>query len=812
LFEINYFSTKTITALMANQVNVGIQNQFHESFGATDSEVKHLNPDASLSNDSAGADTNGNPDIVQPHVEGESVTPAPPETIMSRNTSTLIRYGMGDTVISGRPEYTNNPNNTFSNRTANTEKAAAPLPQNVPIPICPDPADMGSSGLETSSPAIANPQEKPLATPVAKSATDSPKAVNMNAAPPVSRDSAVYETARTFGVAHGYSEVKIDKLAAVLYHEGAAAQQRTLASPALLSERLDLTPVNKDGSFNIAAGQISFGRAIVWRTTAPAPQMRPPPMGASIGPGQGRLPESEVAGSASGRVDIGPMSTPFGGGGGGADDVSGHNGGGGGGSAGDYGGGADIGDYSRHSGDGGSGPWGGGSDNGSGSVNGTGSRGGDGDSGVGSEDYQYRGSGNFDGGGDEGGRGGADAAGDGANASATPNGSGQNSNCLPITGYDANGNRTSREDVTVVTATRIPSSHGDSANDYLNVDSYGIGDTQADDTDAGAGRATESLPPIENLYRPFEGHVASNYRAAVAEMMNPNASWDERIINGTLATLSSPIAVLDMMGESAINAANMAARGSQWFARANVTTNPETRVTSILGGIVEMTNAFNGAVGPFAGVVGVPQRVMTVEELARLRFPGADATRAARATYGTLESTTAVRTLANIEGRFANASREVGFIVDARNGQILGVTRSGLDNTTQVRLNPQTDFPLMSGNIFTHNHPLGGALSAADVAVALGSGAAEFRAITPTRTMSLTFDNPPTNLLGKPEAAVAFMTSEESAIIASYRARVNEGTLMPPSDFAARMVYQSDYLMQQLVERNPWIHYTVTPR
>ncbi len=37
--------------------------------------------------------------------------------------------------------------------------------------------------------------------------------------------------------------------------------------------------------------------------------------------------------------------------------------------------------------------------------------------------------------------------------------------------------------------------------------------------------------------------------------------------------------------------------------------------------------------GPFAGVVGVPQRVMTVEELALQRFQGAEATRAARATY-----------------------------------------------------------------------------------------------------------------------------------------------------------------------------------
>jgi hypothetical protein len=322
----------------------------------------------------------------------------------------------------------------------------------------------------------------------------------------------------------------------------------------------------------------------------------------------------------------------------------------------------------------------------------------------------------------------------------------------------------------------------------------------------------ESLPPIENPYRPIEGHVASSYRDAVAVMMNPNASWDERIINGTLATLASPIAVLDMMGEGAMNAANMAGRAGQLFARGNVTTNPETRVTSILSGIVEITNAFNGAVGPFAGVVGVPQRVMTAEELALQRFQGAEATRAARATYGALESTTAAQTLANIEGRIAGYSREVGFIIDSRNGQILGVTRSGLDNSTQMRLNTQTDFPLMSGNIFTHNHPLGGTFSVADVRTALGAGVAEFRAVTSTRAMSLTFDNPPANLFGKPEAAVVFMQNEQASIIASYQARVAEGSLVPPADLAARLIYQSEYLMEQLVERNSWIHYAVKPR
>ncbi len=84
--------------------------------------------------------------------------------------------------------------------------------------------------------------------------------------------------------------------------------------------------------------------------------------------------------------------------------------------------------------------------------------------------------------------------------------------------------------------------------------------------------------------------------------------------------------------------------------------------------------------------------------------------------------------------------------------------------------------------------------------------------MTPTRTMSLTFDIPPANLVGKPEAATAFMMDEMAAIRSSYQAGVNNGTLVPPTDLTARAVWVSDYIMQQLVERNPWIQYAAKPR
>ncbi|WP_217591392.1 hypothetical protein, partial [Burkholderia sp. GbtcB21] len=172
----------------------------------------------------------------------------------------------------------------------------------------------------------------------------------------------------------------------------------------------------------------------------------------------------------------------------------------------------------------------------------------------------------------------------------------------------------------------------------------------------------------------------------------------------------------------------------------------------------------------------------------------------------------AVATLSRVESRFAGASREVGFIIDSRSGDILAVRRAGLGNGTQISLDAVTDFPLMSGNVFTHNHPLGGNLSPGDVSTAIGSGALEFRAVTSTRTTSITFANPPEGLIGAPGPAVLFMNGEKSAIAASYRAGLADGSLIPPTDLATKNVWLSDYFVQQLSARNPWIQYTVTPR
>jgi hypothetical protein len=172
----------------------------------------------------------------------------------------------------------------------------------------------------------------------------------------------------------------------------------------------------------------------------------------------------------------------------------------------------------------------------------------------------------------------------------------------------------------------------------------------------------------------------------------------------------------------------------------------------------------------------------------------------------------AAATLSRIESRFVGASREVGFIVDSDSGALLAVRRSGIGNGTQLSLDPVKDYPLMRGNIFTHNHPLGGNLSPGDVSTALGSGASEFRAVTSNRTLSISFGNAPERLIGEPAASVVFMNGEKAAIGASYRAGIADGSLLPPLDPRIKNIWMSDYFMQQLTARNPWINYSVSPR
>jgi Contact-dependent growth inhibition CdiA C-terminal domain len=274
---------------MANQINVRIQRQSYEPFEAADSEAENSGAEASLADDSAGANTGGNPTVVPSQIDGESVHPAPSETVATNNI--MNRYGISDGIIIQRPEY------TFNNRAAPVENAVVPneisdvtpysapeesvnnsltssppsptvtsaqtptgfvptpTPQPKPIQICPNQTDLPSSGLETAPPINAKPIAK-ATTLVFSPRVAIAEASGWNAVPPAPRGCAEYETARVFGAAHGYSDIKIDKLTALLYYQNPEPQFQYdyLGQPNLLSERLDLTPVNADGTFDIRTG------------------------------------------------------------------------------------------------------------------------------------------------------------------------------------------------------------------------------------------------------------------------------------------------------------------------------------------------------------------------------------------------------------------------------------------------------------------------------------------------------------------------------------------------------------------------------
>jgi hypothetical protein len=135
---------------MENQINVGIQRQFYEVFEAVDSEAENSGAEASLADDSAGANAGGNPNTVALQIDGESVYPASSET--TPTNILLNRYGISDGIIIQRPYY------AINNR-------AAPDPAQ----ICPEQIDPASSGLEQTTSVSAKPIEKAGAAPSANS-------------------------------------------------------------------------------------------------------------------------------------------------------------------------------------------------------------------------------------------------------------------------------------------------------------------------------------------------------------------------------------------------------------------------------------------------------------------------------------------------------------------------------------------------------------------------------------------------------------------------------------------------------------------
>jgi LysM repeat protein len=149
----------------------------------------------------------------------------------------------------------------------------------------------------------------------------------------------------------------------------------------------------------------------------------------------------------------------------------------------------------------------------------------------------------------------------------------------------------------------------------------------------GGTSSTNTLSEIKDLYTPFEGYFAHQMRAASRAVSDPSSDWIDKTVNTVLGVAVAPLALVDMVGEAMFNAPNSAARAGQQIARATLASNTDTKVVSSLSAIVELTTAFNGLAGPFAGV-GATTAPLTVEQRALQGFPGAEATAQARATYG----------------------------------------------------------------------------------------------------------------------------------------------------------------------------------
>jgi Peptidase C39 family len=274
---------------MENQINVGIQRQPYEPFEQADSEAGNSGAETSLAGDSAGANTSGNPDIVNPQVEGESSNHAPPETIATNNT--FNRYGIGDTVILGRPEY------TVDSRVATAESAfesnAIKQPEKAPADTTGNAKDAANNSTTAKSRGVAVPPH----------------------------DSVPYTVARDYGAQHGYEAWQVDQIAAVLAYYGCEKQQdcaNLLADGGLpfhiSSIMQSMGDPRADGTFDVALALRNMQEAQTAMSGDPnvgnrnLPDGRAASMGSAhierAGPGQGDQDYAIEMSMSSGASDI----------------------------------------------------------------------------------------------------------------------------------------------------------------------------------------------------------------------------------------------------------------------------------------------------------------------------------------------------------------------------------------------------------------------------------------------------------------------------------------------------------------------------
>jgi hypothetical protein len=226
--------------------------------------------------------------------------------------------------------------------------------------------------------------------------------------------------------------------------------------------------------------------------------------------------------------------------------------------------------------------------------------------------------------------------------------------------------------------------------------------------------------------------------------------------------------------------------------------------------------------GNFVGGMASPGVISGAAKLGSLAFAAREA-RLARIAQESVVSelgnagsgeASAAATLSRIEGRFAGASREVGFIVDSDSGAILTTARQPYGQSGASFRFSEQQWSMAEGNWITHNHPSGNTLGLEDLAGAVSSGARGVRASTTSGVYELAFDNSFASAYrGSPGGAAGFLGAETNAIGAGIMADVRSGALVVPSELTGdiRRGFLANEMWIRYANQTPGLRYTFTP-
>jgi hypothetical protein len=263
---------------MANDININTQRNEYEAY-EPQSGQEELNA-------SAGGDEPPATDSPASATTEPAGQTAAQNTGNPSATNAYSRYGMGDTVVLGRPDYTNIGRNALAERELEPGDASTAMPNPIPTqpPVSSTPpsaapvepplsdhtlADASSSPSEATGNATEI-AEKPagdpaiaISSPTAPTSTATPtpslsgsSGAGLESVPKVARDSARYAEAAAYGQLFGYSDEMIDKLAVLIESEPMYvffpdSHFWTNMFPDVLIDCVDAVTQNADGTYNV---------------------------------------------------------------------------------------------------------------------------------------------------------------------------------------------------------------------------------------------------------------------------------------------------------------------------------------------------------------------------------------------------------------------------------------------------------------------------------------------------------------------------------------------------------------------------------